>query len=89
MTTNIVTTLIAGAMLVGSATACLQTTDASSSPALVSGGRHFRTESATPGGSPVVVVVAPASRFATSAGTLTQRAPRIILLTSRSSPAAD
>jgi hypothetical protein len=89
MTTKIVSTLIIGALLAGSAAAALQATDATLAPAPVSGGCHSRTESATSGGSRVVVVVAPASRFVTSAGTFTRRTPRIVLLTPRPSSAPD
>jgi len=85
MTTNIVTTLIAGAMLVGSATACLQTTDASLGSAPVSA----RAESAASGGALVVAVVPPAHRFTAAAGGFTHRAPQVVLLTSRPSSAAD
>jgi len=89
MTTKIVTILIAGAMLAGSAAASIQTTDAFSRSATVSGGCHLRTESATSGGSSVVVVVGPASRFAVGAGAFSRGAPRIILLTPRPSSATD
>ncbi len=89
MTTKIVTTLIAGALLAGSAAASLQGTDASLASAPISEGCHSRTEFTTSGGSPVVVVVPPVRRFAASAGAFTQRAPRIILLKRRPSPAAD
>jgi hypothetical protein len=89
MTAKIVTILIVGAVLAGSAGASIQATDTFSPPSPVSGGCTSRTESATSGASPVVVVVAPAGRFAASARGFTQRAPRIVLLTPRPNPEAD
>ena len=86
MMTKIVTILIAGAMLAGSAAASLQAAALAVTP--VSGGCHSRTESATSGGSPVVVVVPTVRRFVASAGAFTHRAPRIILLTPRPSSAS-
>ena len=69
MTTKIVTTLIAGALLAGSATA-----------APIPDGCHSRIESTTSGGSPVLVVVTPVRPLADSVGAFKQRAPHIILL---------
>ena len=77
MTIKVVTTLIAGALLAGSAAASLRATDASLSS---SEGCHSRTESTTSDGSPVFVVVPPVRPFAASAGAFTQRAPHIIFL---------
>jgi hypothetical protein len=77
MTIKVVTTLIAGALLAGSAAASLRATDASlaSSEAC-----HSRTESTTSDGSPVFVVVPPVRPFAASAAAFKQRAPHIIFL---------
>ena len=89
MITKILTILTVGAVLAGSAAAALQATDAALAVTPVSGGCHSRTDSGTSGGSPAVVVVPRAGRFAASAGGLTQRAPRIVLLTPRASSAPD
>ena len=78
MTIKIVTSLIAGALLAGSAAASLRATDASL--ASISEGCHSRTESTTSDGSPVFVVVPPVRPFAASAGAFKQRAPHIIFL---------
>jgi hypothetical protein len=69
MTTKIVTTLIAVALLTGSAAA---------TP--IPDGCHSRTESTTSGSSPVFVVAPPVRPFAASSGTFTQRPPHIIFL---------
>ena len=76
MTTKLITILIAGVMLAGSAAASFQATDASSSPALVSGGCHSGTGPATPGGSPGVGVGAPTSQCRPSRGGRALATPR-------------
>jgi hypothetical protein len=78
MTIKVVTGLIAGALLAGSAAASLQATDASLASTLISEGCHSRSESTTSGGSPVFVVVAPVHPFFARAGAFTQPAPHII-----------
>ncbi len=80
MTTKIVTSLIAGALLAGSANASLQATAASLASAQISDGCHSRTESTTSDGPPVFVVVPRFRQFAASAAAFTQRAPHIIFL---------
>ena len=84
MTTQILTILIVAAVLAGSA-AALQATNGSLASAAVSA----RTESATSGGAQVFAVVPPAGRFAASAGGFTHGARWIVVLTPRSSSAAD
>ena len=69
MTTKIVTTLIAGALLIDSAVA---------TP--VSEGCHSRTESTASASSSVLVVVPPVRPFAARAAVFPQRPPHIIFL---------
>jgi len=69
MTTKIVTTLIVGTLLAGSAAAALRSPDALLSSVPICEGCYSRSESTTSGVSPVVVVVPPAARFPASAGT--------------------
>jgi hypothetical protein len=78
MTIKIVTSLVTGALLAGSAAAALQATDASLASTPISEGCRSRTESTTSGGSPVFVVVPPVRPFSARAGAFTQRAPHII-----------
>jgi hypothetical protein len=80
MTTKIVTSLIAGALLSGSAAASLQAANASLASAQISDGCYSRTQSTTSDGSPAFVVVPPIRAFAASADAFAQRAPRVILL---------
>ena len=81
MTIKIVTSFITGALLAASAVAPLHATDASLASTPISEGCHSRTQSTTPGGSPVLVVVPPVRPFAaSSAKAFTQRAPHIIFL---------
>ena len=77
MTIKVVITLIAGALLAGSAAASLRSTDASLSSFEAC---PSRTESTTSDGSPVFVVVPPVRLFAARAGAFTQRPPHIIFL---------
>jgi len=85
MSTKILTFVIVGTVLAGSAAASLQATDASLASTPVSA----RTESAAPGGALVVAVVPPAGRLAASVGGFTQKARWIVVLTPRPSSAAD
>jgi len=78
MTIKIVTSLIAGALLAGSADASLQASDAALASALISEGCHSRSESTTSGGSPVFLVAAPVRPFFARAGAFTQSAPHVI-----------
>jgi hypothetical protein len=80
MTINIVTSLIAGALLAGSAAASLQATDASLASTPISERCHSRTESTTSGESTAVVLVPAVRPFSASAGAFRQRAPHIIFL---------
>jgi len=77
MTIKVLTTLIAGALLAGSAAASLRETDASLSSFEEC---PSRTESTTSDGSPVFVVVPRVRPFTARAGAFTQRPPHIILL---------
>jgi hypothetical protein len=73
MTTQILTILIAAAVLAGSAATALQALAPVSA----------RTESATSGGAQIFAVVPPAGRFAASAGSFTHGARWIVVLTPR------
>jgi hypothetical protein len=78
MTIKVVTTLITGVLLAGSAAASLRATDASFAS---SKGCHSRTESGTSDEAPGFVVVHPVRPFAASAAAFKQqRAPHIIVL---------
>jgi hypothetical protein len=80
MTIRIVTSLVTGALLAGSAAAAFQATDASLASTPISEGCHSRTESTTSAGSPVFVVVPPVRPFSARTGAFTRRAPHIVFL---------
>jgi hypothetical protein len=69
MTTKIVTTLIAGTLLAGSAAASLRSPDAVLSSVPLCDGCYSRSESTKSGVSPVAVVAPPAAQSPVSAGT--------------------
>ncbi len=85
MMTRIVTILIVGALLAGSAAACRQVSDVSLALAPMSA----TAESATSDRVLVFAVIPPANRFAASVGGVRQGARWIVVLKPRPSSAAD